>query len=954
MFPTAVHATPCLARCGCQLLGKRSSGNACKSARSGLSAGMTLGVACMMILTGGVALAGSLSVSGGKCEQRTDPLGIDVPQPALGWTLESPRRGDRQTAYQILAASDPKLLAAGQPDLWDSGKLATGNSLGIPYLGKPLASGMRVWWQVRVWDRDGEPGPYGTPQWWEMALLAPADWHGKWISDGRALPQKDEDFYAPEPAPLLRKGFKLTSPVKRARIHVSGLGYQELRINGSRVGDQLLDPGWTPCDKRVAYATHDVTGMLREGDNALGVMLGNGWFNPLPLRLWGHLNLREHLAIGRPRVIVQLNIDYADGTATQVVTDETWRTADGPILSNNIYLGEVYDARKEVAGWDAPGFDDHAWRVPAIESAAGGVMRAQSAPPIRVTEELPALKVSEPSPGVFVYDFGQNFTGLARLRLSAAAGTKVVMRYGELLQADGSLNPMTSVCGQIKSKGDETTGGPGAPKIAWQSDTYIAKGGGEETYTPRFTFHGFRYVELSGLPAAPPSAALTGLRLHSDVADAGSFSCSNERFNRIQQMCRRTFVSNLIGVQSDCPHRERFGYGGDIVATSEALLMNYDMAAFYQKTVRDWADSARPDGMLTDTAPFVGIDYCGVGWAMVHPLLVAQLYRYHGDRRLMEEQYETARRWLLLVAGRNPGCIVKDGLGDHESLVPKVQPPLVTALFFQSATLLADMARSLGRTQDAARFSELAGRIRMAYQREFLDAKTGVAGPGTQTSQAFALYSGLVPEALQPLAMERLLDDIRGKHKGHLSTGIFGTKFMLEALSNNGNAGVAFDMVNQADFPGWGWMLENGATTLWEHWAGSDNTYSNNHPMFGSVSQWFFNCPGGIRPAAEAVGFDKILIAPQTVGDLRWVKATYQSARGAVTCEWKLAAGTLEMHVAVPVGATATVWVPAKDAAGVTEGGKPAGQAEGVTFLRMERGAAVFAVGGGTYGFVSR
>ncbi|MEI6676823.1 MAG: family 78 glycoside hydrolase catalytic domain, partial [Verrucomicrobiota bacterium] len=702
------------------------------------------------------------------------------------------------------------------------------------------------------------------------------------------------------------------------------------------------------------YVTHDVTALLREGDNALGVMLGNGWFNPLPLRLWGHLNLREHLAIGRPRVIVQLNIDYADGSTRQVVSDETWRTADGPILSNSIYLGEVYDARKEVAGWDAPGFDDHVWRASAIESAPGGMLRAQSAPPIRVTEELPALKVSEPSAGVFVYDFGQNFTGLARLQLRAPMGTKVVMRYGELLHADGALNPLTSVCGQIKSKDDETIGGPGAPKVAWQTDTYIAKGGGEETYIPRFTFHGFRYVEITGLPAAPPLTALTGLRMHSDVVAAGSFACSNERFNRIQQMCRRTFVSNLVGVQSDCPHRERLGYGGDIVATSEALLMNYDMATFYQKTVRDWADSARPDGMLTDTAPFVGIDYCGVGWAMAHPLLIAQLYRYHGDRRLMEEQYATARRWLLLVSERNPSGIVKDGLGDHESLVPKVQPPLVTSLYFQSATLLAGMAHTLGRTEDAALFSELAGRIRQAYQREFLDAKTGVAGPGTQTSQAFALYSGLVPESVRPPAIAILLDDIRGKHKGHLSTGIFGTKFMLDVLSNNGRADAAFDIVNQPDFPGWGWMLENGATTLWEHWAGSDDTFSNNHPMFGSVSQWFFNCPGGIQPAADAVGFDKIQIAPQAIGDLHWVKATYQSARGPVTCNWKMDGKQFELHVVVPVGATATICVPARDAASVTEGGNPVGQAEGVTFLRMERGAAVFAVGGGSYDFVGR
>lgn len=920
---------------------------------------MTVRVVIMMILAAGAALAGSLSVGSAKCEQRVCPLGIDVSRPALGWMLESSRRNGQQTAYQILAASNPELLVSGKPDLWDSGKVCSNTSLGIPYAGKPLVSGQRVWWQVRVWDRDDVAGPYVAPQWWEMALLSPADWHGKWISDGRALPKKDEDCYVPAPAPLLRKGFRITGPVRRARIYISGLGYHELRINGTKVGDHMLDPAWTSYDKRVLYATHDVTALLKEGDNALGVMLGNGWFNPLPLRLWGHVNLRKRLAIGQPRVILQMNIDYADGSTAQVVTDEAWRTADGPIVKNNIYLGEVYDARKELAGWDKPDFDDKSWREPAIESRMSGVLCSQDLPPIRVTEEIQAIKLSEPKPGVWIYDFGQNFTGLVRLRLDVPAGTVVAFRYGELLAQDGMLNPLTSVCGQIKRRRTQgpdrgqSIGGPGAPDVAWQADTYIAKGGSGETYTPRFTFHGFRYVEITGLPVAPQIAALTGLRIHSDVADVGSFSCSNERFNRIQQMCRRTFISNLIGVQSDCPHRERIGYGGDIVATSEALMLNYDMATFYRKTVQDWADSVRPNGMLTDTAPDTGIDYCGVGWGMAHPLLVSQLYRYYGDRRLMEEQYDAAKRWLYLLAEQNPNGIIPNGLEDHESLVDTPSPPLVTPLYFQSATMIAAMAHTLGRTQDEVRLTELVEKIRVAYQRAFFDDKTGVVGPGSQAIQAAALYSGLVPEAGRLQALNVLVDDIRHKHQGHLSTGIFGTKFMLDVLSNNGRADVAYGVVNQPDFPGWGWMLEKGATTLWENWAGSDNTYSNNHPMFGSVSQWFFNGPGGIRPAGDAVGFDKIIIAPKIVGDLRWAQASYPSVRGRVSCAWKMSGGQFHMGVVIPVGARATVLVPAKDIDSVTEGGVPASRAEGLEFLRMDGGAAVFVAGPGAYVFVS-
>ena len=912
------------------------------------------GLAAMVMISSAIGHAGSLKTALVRCERQSCPLGIDAPRPLLDWTLESAARGDVQTAYQILAASDPSLLATEKPDLWDSGKVVSANSLGIEYAGTPLVTGQRVWWRVRVWDRDGKPGPYSEPQWWEMALLAPGDWQAKWISDGKAQAQRDEDFYQAAPAPLLRRGFKIKGPIKRARIYASSPGYHELRLNGGKVGDHQLDPSWTSYAKRVLYVTHDVTALLKPGDNAIGLMLGNGWFNPLPLRFWGQRNFRANLAVGPPCAMVRMDIEYADGTSERIVSDESWRTSEGPVIRNNIYLGEEYDARKEIAGWDTAGFDDANWRPAGIAPAAGGVMQAQAQPPIRVTEEIPAKRITTSDAGPFIYDFGQNFTGITSLHFDAPAGTRYVMRYGELLNKDGSLNPMTSVAGQIKGRRknadgvESPIGGPGAPDVAWQADAYITKGGGVESYTPRFTFHGFRYMEINALPAG-----VMGQRMHSDVASVGSFSCSNERFNRIQQMCRNTFVSNLIGVQSDCPHRERLAYGGDIVATSEALLLNYDMHGFYRKTARDWADSALPDGMLTDTAPFVGINYCGVGWAMAHPLLVSQLYRYHGDLRLMEEQYETARRWLLLVARDNPGNIISKGLGDHESLVPAPAPPLVTPLYFQCAEMLAGMARVLGREDDVTVFTALAARIRNAYQNGFLDENTGIAGPGTQAAQAFALYSGLVPAAVRPLAVERLLEDIRGKHQGHLSTGIFGTKFMLDALSAEDHAEAAYGIVNQAAMPGWGWMLENGATTLWEHWAGSDNTFSQNHPMFGSVSQWFFNWLGGIRPASDAVGFDKILIAPQPVADLTWAKAQYRSVRGLVKSEWKHDGGKFELHVAIPVGATATVFVPARNAASVDEGGLPASEAGGVRFLRMERGAAVFAVGSGSYDFAS-
>ena len=892
-----------------------------------------------------------------RCESAENPLGVDNLHPALSWQLESKARDQRQTAYQILVASSPELLAKDTGDLWDSGRVATNETLGIGYRGQALQSSQRVFWKVRVWDEHGHGSAWSKPFCWEMGLLTAQDWQAQWLNDGKANPRRDEDYYKEDPAPLFRKEFPVSGKVTRARLYICGLGYYEASLNGKRIGDHRLDPGWTRYSERVLYSTYDVTDQLRRGANCLGVTLGNGWYNPLPLRLWGHLNLREHLPVGRPRFIARLEVSLADGTQQSIASDPRWRVGEGPIRFNSIYLGEIYDARREALGWDCPGYDDSKWPSAALAGEPIGQLRAQSQPPIRITKRLKAVRFSEPKPGVFVFDFGQNFAGWVDLKMSAPAGTKVVLRYGELLNPDGTLNPMTSVAGQIKGTRktkdgqEESVGGPGAPAVAWQSDTYVAKGKGVENYTPRFTFHSFRYVELTGLPGKPSREVVTGLRLNADVEQAGSFECSNDRFNRIQKMCDWTFLSGLFSVQSDCPHRERFAYGGDLAVTSEAFMMNYDMATFYAKTVRDWKDSARPDGMLTDTAPFVGIQYCGIAWAMAQPLVQRQLYQYYGDRQLIEEQYETARRWLDLEAQKNPNCIAPEGLSDHEGLAPAPAPAMVTPLFAASARALGELAAILGREPEARKYARLCEQIRKAYLERFFDPASGKVGPGTQAGQAFALYLGLVPEEQRPAVLQVLLDDIRLRHDGHLSTGIFGTKFMLDVLARAGQADLAATMVNQTTCPGWGFMLENGATTLWEHWKSSDNTYSHNHPMFGSVSQWFYQWLGGIQPDPQAVGFDRIVIRPQVPGQLNWVRCHYHSVRGEIVSDWRREKNKLTLNLTSPVNTRATVYVPATYAAAVTESHKLAAQADGVKFLRLEKGAAVYEVGSGRYRF---
>ncbi|MBI1338096.1 MAG: Bacterial alpha-L-rhamnosidase [Phycisphaera sp.] len=893
-----------------------------------------------------------------RCEFAQNPLGIDRARPGLSWGLHSPLRNPSQSAYQIFVASTDELLSENNSDLWDSGRVTTNQTLDIPYQGRPLQSSERVYWKVRAWDRDGKVSPWSQTASWEMGLLSSADWEATWINDGKPNPTNDEDFYREDPAPMFRREFVVRTDLLRARLHISGLGYYEASLNGNRVGDHVLDPGWTRYSSRVLYSTYDVTQAVRPGVNCLGVMLGRGWYNPLPLRMWGHLNLREHVPVGRPRFIARLELTFADGSQQVITSDPDWKVGRGPIRFDSIYLGEVYDARLEVPGWDGAGFDDSAWSRAGLAGEVVGEMRSQSQPPIRVIGKLHPVSLTEPSPGVFIFDMGQNFTGWVNLKVSAPAGTKIVLRYGELLHPDGTLNPMTSVAGQIKgtrtSKDGhiENIGGPGAPLTAWQTDTYIARGGGVESYTPRFTFHAFRYVEVTGLPGQPTLEMLTGLRLSSDVQRVGSFSCSDEQFNRIQTMCDQTFLSNLMSVQSDCPHRERFGYGGDLAVTSEALMMNYDMTGFYSKSVCDLTDSVHPDGRFTDTAPYVGLQYCGIGWAMAHPLVLSQLRAYYGCAAIVGEQYEPAKRWLDTEAADNPGLIVQKGLSDHEAPAPGASGMLVTPLFATSARLIGELAAALDRDADAQRYQQLAREIQSAWVAQFLEPSTGKVGTGTQAAQAFALYLDMVPASHRPAVLKCLVDQLRDKPDGpSMTTGIFGTKFLIDVLSREGHAELAAELVAGKTFPGWGHMLENGATTLWEHWEYSDNTYSHNHPMFGSVSQWFYQWLGGIQPAPETVGFAHVVIRPQVPKLLNWVNCRYESVRGPIISRWRRSDDGLELAVTIPANTSATIYVPACEGATVRESGQPVDQANGVTLIGRDERAVVCRVGGGEYTF---
>ena len=893
-----------------------------------------------------------------RCEYQTSPLGIDTPAPRLSWVLTATgnARALKQAAYQVRVASTAELLDHGSADLWDSGRVESDAQFGVAYAGKALPSGRQVWWQVRVWDNAGQASAYTTPASWEMALLRAEDWKAQWILRPGAPIEKEEDFFQEHPAPLFRKDFTVEKKVKRARAYVCGLGYYELHLNGQKVGDHELDPGLTSYGKRVFYVVHDVTALIKSGQNAAGCIVGNGWYNLLPLRMWSRYNLREALAQGPPSLLLQIEIAYEDGTVDRVASGPSWKCAESALRKNSLYLGEVYDARREVAGWDQPGFDDAAWTSAALAPAPAGTLQAQPMPPIRVTDHIRPLSVHEQAPGIYIIDLGQNFAGRLRMHCAGPAGTEVHLRYGELLHPDGSLNPMTSVAGQLK--GVKAPDGSAEPFTAWQNDTYILKGAGTEEYAPRFTWHGFRYAEVTGFPGVPTVDDFMGERLHTDVTPAGEFTCSNPLFNTIQEVCVRTLCSNLHSVQSDCPHRERFGYGGDLVADSELGLYNFDMATFYAKVVHDFADAVRPNGGFTETAPYVGIADSGlgggsgpIGWGTVHPLMLWQLYQHYGDVRLLEEQYDAAKRYLSLIEATAKDDVLANCIGDHESLAPK-QPELSsTAFYWLNATLIARIARVLNHAEEAAHFDQAAERVAASFNRHFLDPATGRYGLGTQANQAFALAFGLVPEAVQGKALTFLLTDINETQHGHLSTGIFGTKYMLRSLSELGQAETAYTLVNQEDFPGWGHMLKNGATTLWEHWEFSDNTFSHNHPMFGSVSEWFYTELAGIQPAPDAVGFGHVLIQPRIVKGLEWVKGRHNSMRGAIQSAWRVEKGTLHLDVVLPPNTTAEVFLPGSNP--VLESEAPAGSAPGVSACTVVDGATRLSAGSGSYHFTT-
>lgn len=910
---------------------------------------------CLLAGFAWFAVAEPLQLKKLTCEYAENPLGTDALTPVLGWQLESQARNQLQSAYEIQVSLNEDDLLNGKGLVWKSGKVNSRQNVNITYAGKKLKPFTRYYWRVRVYNQDGEVSGWSRTAWWETAMLSPADWKAEWIADGSNAPEKEEDFYKDDPAPLFRRDFQLRKPVRKARLYIAGIGYYEASVNGKRVGDHVLDPGWTNYGKQILYSTYDITPLIASGKNTVGVMLGNGFYNPLPIRIFQPL--REYLTIGRPCVKAQLRVLYTDGSVETVCTDENWKTAAGPVMRNNVYLGEHYDARSEIPGWDTGTFDDSRWKqavlVPKIPA---GQLSAQMQPPVRVLEVIKPVRMTECRPGEFIFDMGQNFAGVARIKVRGPKGTTVKIRYGEDIYSDGSLNVMTSVAGQQKKVWNADWSMPGQPQTAWQEDVYTLKGEGEEIWSPRFTFHGFRYIEVTGWPGRPSLADIEGVRLSADLQKAGRFECSNPMLNRLDKVLDYTFHSNLFSVQSDCPAREKFGYGGDIVGTARTFCWFYDMENFYRKAIQDFANDQRPEGGMTETAPYNGIaaeglgdDSGPVGWQLAFAFMQKQLYEYYGDLRTIRAFYPALRKQVEFLRSKAEGNRIGMCINDHESLEERIPALFATAHYYHHVILLAEFASLTKQTKDVQIYTQLASEIKEAFIKEFLKAGTGKVGNCTQAAQAFALFYDLIPENERAAAFDILLQAI-DKWNGHVASGIFGVPAVLEVLRLNNRNDIAYEMVTKKDFPGWGHMLESGATTLWETWRYSDNVFSQNHPMFGSVGEWMYQSLGGITPAAP--GFSKIMIKPQPAGDLNWVNCSYKSVNGTIVSNWKKEGDTFELRVKIPANTTAQICLPSSTGSKIMESGCSLNVIQDIKNLGYVDGFTCLEVGSGDYTFV--
>jgi alpha-L-rhamnosidase len=880
-----------------------------------------------------------------RCEYKTNPLGIDASAPRFSWRLEAAdakARGIAQTAYQIQVAASEADLRTGKEFLWDSKRVSSADSTEIPYAGPGLQSGHRYFWRVTIWDQQSASS--SAPAFFEMGLLQPTDWRASWIE-----PALDSDKVG-GPAPLLRREFDIAPGFQRARLYVTSRGLYELHLNGKRVGDELFTPGWTAYDHRIQYQTYDVTALLKPGRNALGAILGSGWFRYEQKRIYG-----PHLAL-----LAQLVVTNRDGREQVIGTDSTWKSSTGPILMSEIYNGETYDARQEKSGWAAPGFDDHQWSAVRVADYRKDDLVAPAGPPVRRTEELKPVKILHTPAGETVFDMGQNMVGWVRLRVQGPAGTAVTLRHAEVLDQRGNMyyHNLRKAAATVR---------------------YTLSGNGVETFEPHFTFQGFRYVAVAGFPGEPTPDAITGIVIHSDMQPTGELTTSNSLINQLQHNIQWGQKGNFLDVPTDCPQRdERLGWTGDAEVFARTAAFNMDVAGFFTKWLRDVAADQRPNGIVPTVIPDTGnpnsMPRPAAAWSDAAVIVPWTMYLAYGDKRILEQQYSSMTKWVEYERQRAGDDYIWDGDFHYGDWLAYAAPSsearfypgastgtdlIATAYFGYSTSLLQKIATILGKQDDAARYDNQFAKIKAAFRREFV-TDTGRVGENTQTAYALALAFDLLPDDLRPVAARRLAQDVRQRQ--HLTTGFLGTPFLCFVLSQYGYVDEAYMLLTREKYPSWLYPITQGATTIWERWDGikADGTFQDpdmnsfNHYAYGSIGDWMYRVMAGIDVDPAAPGYKHILIQPQPGGGFTSVRASHMTPYGKVTSAWELKDGALTLTVEVPPNTTAAIRLPHAQLAGISESGQPLAQTNGIIRSSQDAGSVLLQVGSGEYHFAYR
>lgn len=885
-------------------------------------------------------------------EYKKNPLGIEAAMPRLGWWIDTDRSDVRQGAYQIQVAQSKQGLL-GKPILWDSGQRKSDQNISVLYAGPALKSAQKYYWRVRVWDQHGKASQWSQVAEFTMGILTQQEWSkASWIGY-EALPDSlkvipgihgsgdglGNKLLKRAVNPYFKKSIQIKKSVAQASVFVSGMGQYELYLNGNKVSPDFLTPGWTNYEKRCLYNTYDVTSQLQQGENVLGSIVGGGFF---------YINRERYRKVvsgyGYPMLRLILKIRYTDGTTTQIVTDKSWKTAASPVIYSSIYGGEDYDATLAQKGWNQKAFNDAGWKNVISTKGPGGKMAAQVEYPVQVMDTLPVKKISIPEAGKHIYDFGQNASGIVSIKVTGKRGDKIKITPSELLTDKGFITQ--------KSSGENFY------------FEYTLKGEGIEEWTPKFTYYGFRYAMIEGVK--PISVKF--LHIRNSAPTAGSFSSSNDLFNKIYHLIDWSLRSNIVSVSTDCPHREKLGWLEQSHLMGESLRYNYDVFHLYNKIVDDIIEAQRPDGMVPSIAPeFVEFDgpfRDDPGYGSAAVILPWYLYKWYGDVNVLQKSYPMMKKYVSYLQGKALSNVISYGLGDWLDIGPnapgyaQLTPVALsaTAFYYQDAALLGKIAAALGKSEDAKKYEQLAAEIKSAFNAKFFDKKTSVYGSGSQTSYSMPLYLDLVEDKLERKKVFENLKDSILIHDKKITAGDIGHRFLVQALAQEGASDLLYQMNNRTDVPGYGYQIKNGATALAEHWSGPTADFlSQNHMIFGHLMEWFYSGLAGIKQGEDDSGYKNFKIDPQFQGnDIDWVKSSYRSVNGIISVSWKKTKGQFSMDVTIPVNSSAEVFLPALSVEDVMVNGGRLLDTKQIKQLRKQNGKLILIVPSGKYQFVAK